>query len=78
MKMKQFSFTLTFDLPDPTDNPDRYVDALYEAGCSDASIGIGRDGRIGLNFTRVARTELEAVSSAIIDVKKAIPGARLT
>ena len=75
--MKEYDFTLKFDLPDPGENPERYVDSLYEAGCSDASVGIGQVGRIGLNFIREASSAFDAVSSAISDVKKAIPNARL-
>ncbi len=75
--MKEYDFTIKFDLPDPEEDPEHYVDALYEAGCSDASVGIGQVGRIGLNFIREADSAFEAVSSAIADVKKAIPNARL-
>lgn len=75
--MTEFDFILKFDLPDPETDPDKFVDALYEAGCDDATIGIGQHGRVALNFTREAATALEAVASAIADVRKAIPGARL-
>ena len=75
--MTEFDFILKFDLPDPETDPDKLVDALYEAGCDDATIGIGQHGRVALNFTREAATALEAVASAIADVRKAIPGARL-
>jgi hypothetical protein len=40
-------------------------------------IGVGQAGRIALDFTREANTAFEAVSSAIADVKQAIPGAKL-
>ena len=75
--MTEFDFILKFDLPDPETDPDKFVDALDEAGCDDATIGIGQHGRVALNFTREAATALEAVASAIADVRKAIPGARL-
>jgi len=75
--MKEYDFILKFDLPDPAADPDQYVDALYEAGCDDANVGIGQKGRIALDFTREASSALNAVSSAIADIKKAIPGARL-
>jgi hypothetical protein len=75
--MTEFDFLLKFDLPDPETDPDNYVDALYNAGCDDATIGIGQHGRVALNFTREAASALEAVASAIADVKKAIPEARL-
>jgi hypothetical protein len=75
--MKEYDFILKFDLPDPAADPEQYVDALYEAGCDDANVGIGQKGRIALDFTREASSALNAVSSAIADIKKAIPGARL-
>jgi hypothetical protein len=75
--MNEFDFLLKFDLPDVESDPETLVDALYEAGCDDATIGIGQHGRIALNFTREAATALDAVASAIADVKKAIPGAGL-
>ena len=75
--MTEFDFLLKFDLHDQDIDPERFVNALYEAGCDDAIIGIGQRGRIALNFTREAASALEAVSSAIADVRKAIPKARL-
>ena len=75
--MTEFDFVLKFDLPDPKSDPDKFVGALYDSGCDDATIGIGQHGRIALNFTREAVTALDAVASAIADVRRAIPGARL-
>lgn len=75
--MAEFDFLLKFDLPDPEADPDKFVDVLYEAGCDDATIGIGQYGRVALNFTRKAASAFEAVASAIADVRKAIPEARL-
>ena len=75
--MNEFDFVLKFDLPDTGTAADKFVDTLYEAGCDDATIGIGQHGRIALNFTRQAATALEAVASAIADVKQAIPDAKL-
>ena len=54
--MTEFDFLLKFDLPDPESDPDKFVDALYKAGCDDATIGIGQRGRVALNFTREAAT----------------------
>lgn len=74
--MNEYEFILKFDLPNSED-PERYVDALYEAGCDDATVGIGQEGKIALDFTREASSAFDAVSSAISDIKKVIPGARL-
>ncbi|MCH8492724.1 MAG: DNA-binding protein [Idiomarina sp.] len=75
--MKVFEFTLKFALPDAIKDPNTYVEALGEAGCDDAIIGIGQKGRLALQFSREADNALEAVTSAIHNVKQAIPNAKL-
>jgi hypothetical protein len=75
--MKTYSFELSFKLPEVNADGEHYLDALYEAGCDDASIGIGRKGYIGCDFSREATTIEEAVESAIRNVREAIPGAQL-
>jgi|SRR5690242_5732039 len=75
--MHEYDFILKFRLPETDVDPERFVDALAEAGCDDATIGIGQRGRIALNFTREARSALDAVRSAVRDVKRAIPGVQL-
>jgi len=57
--------------------PEQFIDALAEAGCDDATVGIGQQGRIVLDFTREAATALEAIVSTVQAVKAAIPGAEL-
>ena len=73
---QEYEFDLTFSLPDALENPEIYVEALGER-CDDALIGIGQKGRICLSFTRQSNTDLNAVTSAIVDVMRAIPGAKL-
>ena len=75
--MKEYEFILKFSLPDNEADPEIFIGKLGEAGCDDALIGIGRSGRIGLDFTRQSVSALEAVLIAIKDVKRAIPDARL-
>lgn len=75
--MKDYDFILKFDLPDHEADPEKFVNALYEAGCDDALVGIGQKGRIALNFIRQSESAFDAISSAISDVKKAIPDAKL-
>jgi len=72
-----FEFTLRFDLPSATPDPKSWTDALYEAGCDDAVIGVAKQGQIGLAFSRKARNASQAIKSAIADVKRAIRGAEL-
>ena len=75
--MQEFDFTLKFSLPDAEIASDEHVERLGEAGCTDALVGIGRAGYISLQFSREASSALNAVTSAIADVKRAIPAARL-
>jgi hypothetical protein len=75
--MKEFEFTLKFSLPDPAENSSEYVEKLGSNGCDDALIGIGQNGRVALNFAREAISAFDAIASAVVDVKRAIPDARL-
>jgi len=75
--MSEYHFTLKFRLPDVQADPGQHIDALFEAGCDDAAIGIGQRGRIALDFARGADTALAAILSALDAVKRAIPGATL-
>ncbi|KAF1695651.1 helix-turn-helix transcriptional regulator [Pseudoxanthomonas koreensis] len=75
--MSEYEFTLKFRLPDVDADPEQFIDALAEAGCDDATVGIGQQGRIALDFTREAADALEAIVSAVQAVKGAIPGAEL-
>ena len=71
--MRNFEFTLHFKLPPERPDPKAWLDALFEAGCDDATVGVGRLGQIALDFARDATTARKAIASAIADVKRAIP-----
>lgn len=75
--MKEFEFTLKYRLAELKEDPESYLDLLAEAGCDDALIGIGQNGRVALNFIRQSNSAFEAISSAISDVQQAIPTATL-
>ncbi len=75
--MREYEFTLKFSLQDASLDPEVYVEQLGAQGCDDALIGIGQNGRIALNFTREASAAFDAISSAISDVKRVIPDAKL-
>jgi hypothetical protein len=75
--MKEYDFDLKFSLPSLYADPEQFVNALYEAGCDDATVGLGQNGRVALRFTREAPTAQDAVTSAIADVTKAIQDAKL-
>lgn len=74
----EFEFVLKFDLPDPEADPAIYVDALLEAGCDDAVIGLATKGCISLDFSRDSVDALTAMMTAMEQVQTAIPGARLS
>lgn len=73
----EYIFTLKYRFAEHDDDPDVLVERLGEAGCDDALIGIGQPGRLALEFTREADSAEAAVRSALADVKRAIPSARL-
>src|ERR1700729_634605 len=65
----KYIFTLLMTGPDATE----YVDALFNAGCDDATFG-RRDDVSFAEFDREAPTLRAAVLSAIADVEGAVPG----
>jgi predicted DNA-binding transcriptional regulator AlpA len=73
----EYEFELKFKLQSDGADADELVERLGQAGCDDALVGIGQTGRIALNFTREAESAKLAIVSAIEDVKKAIPNAKL-
>lgn len=72
----EYDFTLKFALGRSDADPEGYVEALSKSGCDDAVIGVGKPGRIALDFCRESKSAEEAVLSALADVKRAIPDAR--
>jgi hypothetical protein len=67
-----FSFTLTIGGADIL--TDDAIEALYEAGCDDATFGVS-DGIQTGEFDREAADFAEAVAGAIKAVEAAVPGA---
>lgn len=74
--MKTYEFTLKFAVPDDLDMALQEA-VLFESGCDDALLGLGQKGRLALEFCREAISAHEALTSAITNVKSAIPEARL-
>ena len=68
-----FEFDLVFALPTKTADEDAIVDALYEAGCEDALVGLGAPGLIGLSFSRSGADAEEVISRAIREALSALP-----
>jgi hypothetical protein len=72
----EYEFTLKYQLIED-ENVDAMLERLAEAGCDDAMVGVGQPGRLALAFVREAPSAMEAIESALSDVRKAVPGARL-
>ncbi|MDQ1834375.1 helix-turn-helix transcriptional regulator [Massilia scottii] len=73
----EFIFEFRYRLSSDDDNQDEIVGRLEKEDCTDALIGIGRPGRIALDFCREAENALAAITSALADVRRAIPTAVL-
>jgi hypothetical protein len=70
MKRSMQTYTFTLILADVPGLTDAVCDALFEAGCDDALVGM-RDGVVFLDYSREAGSFREAVFSAIADVEGA-------
>lgn len=75
--MNEYEFTLKFAIKASATEIDTIVERLGAEGCTDALVGLGQPGLIGLEFTREAPSAIAAVTSAITDVRRAIPDALL-
>jgi hypothetical protein len=73
--INEYDFTLKFNLPNPDADPNNYVENLFAHGCDDGLIGVGKMGSIIISFTREAESAYIAISTAIVDVRTAIPQA---
>ena len=73
----EYTFTLKYQLAEHDSDANALVERLGEAGCDDALVGIGQPGRMALEFTREAESAQVAVRSALADVKRAVPLAKL-
>ncbi|RQG99134.1 hypothetical protein [Paraburkholderia dinghuensis] len=67
-----YVFTLKYQLATEDCEHEQLVERLAEAGCDDATIGVGQPGRIALAFTRDSANADSAILSALQDVKHAI------
>jgi hypothetical protein len=72
--MTSYEFTLLVEGADL--QTDESQDALFEAGCDDATIGMAA-GVQYLRFDRQARSLADALVSAITAVEQAVPGVRV-
>lgn len=72
MTEKAFEFDLVCVLPEGVDEG-AIADALYEAGCDDAAVGLGASGLIGLGFTRVGQDPEAVISETVEQVLRGLP-----
>jgi hypothetical protein len=73
----EYTFTLKYQLADADADHETIVERLGAAGCDDALVGLGLPGRLALEFVRDAESAEAALASALADVKRAVPSARL-
>jgi len=73
----EYTFTLKYQLSAPDDNLDEIAERLGAGGCDDALAGVGLPGRLALMFTREAPSARNAILSALADVRRIAPDARL-
>jgi hypothetical protein len=71
-----YEFELVFAVPTAID-VDGLAERLAEAGCDDATLGVGLRGRVALLFAREGESAAKAVLGAIRAVRRAVPEARL-
>lgn len=75
--MTEYTFTLTFAVGSRDADADALIERLGAAGCDDAVVGVGRRGRLTVEFTREAKNAARAVGSAVAGVRSAVPDAVL-
>ncbi len=75
--MSEYNFTVLVQLRSARESGEQHLEALLEGGCDDATIAFGRKGYLHLDFGREAESTAQAVRSAISDVERVVPGARV-
>lgn len=75
--MMEYTFTLKYQLSDDQYGRDELLERLGAAGCDDATVGVALPGRVALEFVREAPSAHMALVSALADVRRAVPAARL-
>jgi predicted DNA-binding transcriptional regulator AlpA len=73
----EYTFILKYQLSDGDSDHAELVERLGAEGCDDALVGVGQPGRVALEFARESDTAEAALVSALVDVKRAIPTAKL-
>jgi len=68
-KMKTYSFSLVVTPPGDVKTDEELAEIVYSAGCCDSLVGIS-GGVVLVHFDRQSKSRVEAVSSAIKQLKK--------
>jgi len=76
--MKEYDFRLIFKLNYKKENLETDLDRLYEAGCDDAIVGVGKEGYLALDFIRESNSGHEAIATAVENVNQVFKEAKLT
>jgi hypothetical protein len=71
------AFTLVYRLSPEDDCIDALAERLGAAGCTDTLVGFGQPGWMAIDFLRAASSERAAVLSALEDIQRVAPSARL-
>lgn len=74
----EFEFDVVATLPTKDASEGVIVDALFEAGCDDAVVGLGAAGLVAVGFTRTGADADTVIGEAVKQVMAALPkGSRL-
>ena len=78
MAEREFEFDLVFALPEEAGNEAAVLDALHEAGCGDAVVGLGAPGLVGVGLTRAGQDPETVIRETAERLIAALPeGTRL-
>ena len=72
-KDMRFEFDVVIALPKGFGDEESIMDALFDAGCDDAVVGLGASGLVGLGFTRAGDEAESVISHAVRQVLSALP-----
>lgn len=73
----EYEFKLIFKIAPRDGDHEQIMHKLAEADCTDALVGLGVGGHVGLEFMREGQRALDVMKQAIRDVQEALPSARL-
>jgi hypothetical protein len=73
----EYEFNLKFKLASGDNDHDAIMQRLADCGCTDALVGFGLPGYVGLEFVRDASSAEDAILSAARDAQAALPGSQL-